>query len=196
MMDAYTECNLVQVDLSNKVPNLWLDELFTIDLVAGQSTYQLSPTLVAFQAPVVTTTYSDSEVAYDRLLYAYSTYEYAAIPNKAQQGPPTSYWLNLLATPEVSFWPTPDSNAQYTFRVRQLRQIQDAVLAGGVTADVPYRWLDCYVAKLAHRFARIYAPDKEQIREADAEKAWAVAALTDQEQVPMYIQGCYQGYWQ
>lgn len=185
MMDAYNECNLAQVELSNRLPNLWLDELYTQVLTAGTATYTLSPHLVAFQAPYITTT--SGGVSTDRLIFGYSTFEYAAIPDKTQQAPPTSYWLNMQTTPEITFWPVPDDNATYTFKVRQLRQIQDASLAGGTTPDIPYRWLDVYVAKLAHRFARIYAPQIEDKREMDAEKAWAIAATTDKEQVPGYL---------
>jgi len=193
LYDAYNECNLTQVELSNKVPNLFLDELYTQTLTAGTATYTLSPHLVAFQAPYITTT--SGGVSTDRLIFAYSTFEYSAIANKSQQGPPTAFWLNLLATPQITFWPVPDAAATYVFNVRQLRQVQDASLANGATVDVPYRWLDCYVAKLAHRLARIYARDLEPQRKADAEDAWSVAATTDKEQVPIYIMPSLQQYW-
>ena len=68
-----------------------------------------------------------------------------------------------------------------------LRQIQDAVLINGTNVDVPYRWLDVYVAKLAHRMSRIYARDLEQVRKMDAEEAWVYAATTDKEAVPLYV---------
>ena len=193
MLDAYNEANLVQVELSNRIPNLWLDELYEQELDEGVATYTLNPRLVAFQAPVIST--DTAGVTIDRLIYPYSTFEYAAIPNKEQQGPPTCYWLNMLETPEVTFWPVPDGNATYTLKVRQLRQIQDADLKNGVTADIPYRWLDVYVAKLAHRFARIYARDQEPLRRQDAEEAWAIAATTDKEQVPTYIMPQTFGYY-
>ena len=38
--------------------------------------------------------------------------------------------------------------------------------AGGKAA-VPYWWLNAYVADLAHRLSRIYAPNLEQLRKAD-----------------------------
>lgn len=186
MADAYIECNLVQVELSNRIPNLWLDELYTQVLTASDPTYDLSARLVAFQAPYLTTT--SGGISTDRILTALSTFDYSAIPDKTEEGPPTSFWLNMQETPEITFWPVPDANATYTFKVRQLRQIQDASLVSGTTTDIPYRWLDTYTAGLAHRFARIYAPDKEAMREKDYEKAWAIAATTDKEQVPLMIQ--------
>lgn len=193
MADAYTECNLVQVELSNRIPNLWLDELYTQELTASTATYELSARLVAFQAPYLTIGTGDT--ATDIVISPISTYDYAAIPNKTSEGQPTSYWLNMQETPEVTFWPVPDSSTTYTFKVRQLRQVQDASLVSGSTTDIPYRWLDVYVAKLAHRFARIYAPQFEDKREMDAEKAWAFAATTDKEQVPLMIQCQTSGYY-
>ncbi len=193
MSDADVECNLVQVELSNRVPNLWLDELYEQELTESDPTYTLSARLVAFQAAYITTT--SGGVSVDRLIFPYSTYEYAAIPDKTQEGPPTAYWLNMQTTPEVTFWPVPDGNATYTFKARQLRQIQDASLKNGATLDMPYRWLDVYVAKLAHRLSRIYAPQFEQQRRADGEEAWTIAATTDKEQVPLYIQPQTSAYW-
>ena len=194
LMDLYNEANLVQVELSNRIPNLWLDEMHEFELEEGTATYDLPQRLVAFQAPVISIDSGSTTI--DRLIMPYSTYEYAAIPNKEEEGPPTCYWLNMLETPEITFWPVPDDAATYTFKVRMLRQIQDAVLINGTTTDVPYRWLDVYVAKLAHRMSRVYARDLEQARKQDAEEAWTYAATTDKEAVPTYITPTgLSGYW-
>ena len=193
MADADVEANLVQVTLSNKVPNLWLDELYTAVLTAGTATYTLPARLVAFQAPFISI--DSGGVAIDRIIFPYSTYEYAAIPNKTQEGPPTCYWLSLLTTPEITFWPVPDSSSTYTFKTRMLRQVQDASLSNGLNVDMPYRWLDVFVAMLAHRLARIYARELEAQRKMDADEAWAIAATTDKEQTPTYIQPVTTQYW-
>lgn len=185
MVDADRESNLTQVEISNRVPNLWANELYTQVLTAGTAAYTLPSRLVAFQVAYITTTLGG--VSTDRLVYAYSAFEYGAIPNKTQQAPPTSYYLNTVVPPEITFWPVPDDNATYTFKARILRQIQDTGLSNGTTIEMPYRWLDVFVAKLACRLARIYAPDREAMRKQDAAEAWSVAATTDQEQVPMYI---------
>ena len=193
MADADQEANLVQVELSNRIPNLWASELYTQILTAGTATYTLPSRLVAFQAAYITTT--SGGVSTDRLVFPYSAFEYAAIADKADQGTVTSYWLNTIVPPEVTFWPVPDSNATYTFKARILRQIQDASLISGATLDLPYRWLDVFVAKLAHRLARIYAPDKEMMRKQDAEEAWAIAATTDKEAVPLYFNMAISQYY-
>lgn len=185
MADSDLEANLIQVEISNRIPNLWLDELYSVTLTASDPSIELPSRVVAFQAVYLSVT--SGSVTMDRILWPLSTFEYSAQPNKEQEGPPTSYWLRTVVPPEVYFWPVPDDAATYVFKARLLRQVQDANLASGYTVDMPYRWLDVYVAGLAYRLARIYAPDKEQLREKDYEKAWAIAATTDKEQVPTYL---------
>ncbi len=60
-------------------------------------------------------------------------------------------------------------------------------IPGAETPDLPYRWLDWFVAGLAHRLARIYAPDLEEKREKDANRAWQFAATQDVENVNLSI---------
>lgn len=194
LADADNEANLVQVKLSNRQPNLWTDELYSVSLVDGTATYTLNARLIAIQSAYITTTIGG--VSTDRLVFPYSTFEYSAIPDKTQEGPPTSYWYDRKITPQISLWPVPDGNATYTLNLRVCRQIQDVSLVSGKTLDMPYRWLDVFVADLAHRLSRIYAPDKEAMRKVDADEAWATAATEDQERVPMYLSlnvGSYYG---
>jgi len=194
MASALRESNLVQVKLANKQPNLWTEELYSVSLVEATATYTLNARLIAIVAAYITTTISS--VSQDRIIWPYSSFEYAAIPDKTQQAPPTCYWYNRKITPEISLWPVPDGAATYTLNLRVCRQIQDVGLASGTTLDMPYRWLDVFTADLAHRLSRIYAPDKEMMRKADADEAWAVAATEDEERVPLFIQGNMQPYYQ
>lgn len=193
LADAENEANLLQVNLANKQPNLWTDELYTQALTASDADYTLNARLIAIQAAYLTTTVDG--VSTDRILWPLSTFEYAAIPDKTQEGPPTSYWYQRLATPVIFMWPVPDDAATYTLKLRVCRQIQDVALTSGTTLDLPYRWLDVYVADLAHRLSRIYTPDKEAMRKQDSIDAWANAATEDQERVPLYIQPQTSSYW-
>lgn len=193
MADADNEANLVQVKLSNRQPNLWTDELYTETLVESTATYTLNARLIAIQAAYLTTT--SGGVSTDRLVFPFSTFEYAAIPDKTQEGPPTSYWYNRQITPQITLWPVPDGNATYTLKLRVCRQIQDVSLTSGTTLDLPYRWLDVFVADLAHRLSRIYASQLEPARKADADEAWANAATEDQERVPIHFGMNLGGYF-
>lgn len=193
MADAVRESNLIQVEISNKLPNLFANELYTQELTESTATYTLPSRMLAFQVAYLTT--STSGVATDRLIMPFSAFEYGAIADKTQEGPPTSYYLNTVVPPQITFWPVPDGNATYTFKARILRQLQDASLVSGATLDVPYRALDMWTAKLAHRLARIYAPNLEAQRKVDADEAWAVFATTDKEQVPLYFGMALNNYW-
>lgn len=183
--DASVEANLVQVDMTSRQPNLWTSELYSTPLVAGTATYTLPARLMNYTAVYLNV--DDGGSAYDRILAPLSAFEYASQPDKTTQAPPTSFWFNRLITPQITFWPVPDDSAIYTLFIRALMQIEDATLPAGATLDMPYRFMDCFVAKLAHRLARIYRPEQEAIRKVDADEAWMVAATEDTEQVPLFV---------
>lgn len=202
LADALNEANLVQVEFANRQPNLWSDELYTQTLTAATATYTLPARMVAIQAAYLTIT--SGSTSSDQILWALSTFEYAAMPNKTQQSVPNSYWYNRQITPQITLWPVPDANATYTLNLRILHQIQDASLQGGTTLDLPYRWLDAWVSALAARLADIY-PDtlvktKGQGAIQDmwmkAERAWKIAAKEDQERVQLFIQPSTNVYYQ
>ncbi len=194
MADAENEANLVQVEWASRQPNLWTDELYTVPLVEGTSTYTLPARMIAIQAAYITTT--SGGVSVDTMIFPYSTWEFASIPNKSLQGVTNSYWYNRQIEPQMVLWPVPDGTEVYTLNLRILHQIQDASLKNGTTLDMPYRWLDAWVAALAARLADIYpdalvkskGPNAVTDMWAKAERAWKIAATEDQERVPLYIQ--------
>ncbi len=194
MADADNESNLLQVEMSNKNPNMWRSELYTQALTAGTATYTLPARLIAMQAAYITTTTGGTSV--DRIIWPLSAFEYAALPDKTVEAPPTCYWYNRQITPTITLWQVPDDAATYTLNLRICSQIQDASLASGATLDMPFRFLDVFVAGLAHRLSRIYAPDKEMARKADYMESWANAASQDvDDQVCMFVMPDFSGYY-
>lgn len=194
MADVDVESNLLQVEINNKQPNAWKAELYTQELTAGTATYTLPQRLIAIRDAYLTTT--SGGVSTDQAIWPLSTMEYDYQPNKTQQGVPTSYWMNRLITPTITMWPVPDDNATYTLNVRMMSQIENANLASGTTLDMPYRFLDVFVAGLAHRMARIYAKDQEMMRKQDYLEAWANAAAQDlDDNVTMTIAPDFSGYY-
>lgn len=192
--DAANEMNLLQVQLANNQPNLWKTEVFDITLEEGDAEYDLPVRMAAIQDVYIRTT-SGGTVT-DRIVWPLSAYEFDALPAKTQQAPPTSYYINKTLTPTITFWQVPDMDDTYTAKVRLLAQPQDASLVSGTTLDMPYRFLDVFVAGLAHRLARIYAPDKEAVRKQDYQDAWTVAATTDtQDSVGISISPSFGGYY-
>jgi hypothetical protein len=73
--------------------------------------------------------------------------------------------------------------------------MQDANLAGGETPDIPYLFLDAFIAGLAHRLSRSYAPDLEDKRKADAKEAWMVMAEQNTENVPLSLAPTIKTYY-
>lgn len=194
LADAAQEANLLQVSLGGQQPNLWRSEVYPITLVAGTANYALPSRMIAVQDVYITTTSGGTTT--DRVIFPMSLFEYDAQPNKTQQAPPTTYVVYKTLSPTITFWQTPDDAATYVANCRILTQIQDASQPSGVTLDLPYVYLDAYVAGLAYRMSRIYAPDKEQMRKADWLDAVAIAQKTDtQDNTMIYIQPNFSGLY-
>jgi len=193
MASAKLEANNLQVEFANLQPNLWMVEEAVFPLVTGQATYTL-PAYVAGVLDVFVRINASSTNPTDRLLYAVSRSEYAAYPNKDVAGYPSTYWFNRQVIPELVIWQVPDTTP-YELHYWYQRQSQDAVIAGGLTAEIPYRFVDAFVAALASRMARIYAPERLQEMEAERERTWQLAAFEDIERVPLVISPGVSGYY-
>lgn len=193
LQQAVMEMNLLLARMSNLQPNLWTVDLQTIPLVGGQASYSLPAETVMVLDAYLRTGSSTSTV--DRLLFPISRTEYASIANKNAQGTPNQFWFDRLISPTITFYLTPDDNGPYVINYYRVRQIQDAMAANGANVEVPAVWLDAFVAGLAHRLARIFAPQLEQIRKMDADEAWQIAATQGVENVPLYIAPGLGGYF-
>ena len=191
--DAKMELNLMQVQWANLGPLLWTVDLQTLTLVAGQATYSVPANTVMMLDVYVSTPNGDGTNA-DRTLTPLSRTEYASMPDKGAQGGLTSFWFDRLISPTVTFWPVPNGQ-ETTLSYYRFTQMQDAAAANAATPQAMYLCLDAYVAGLAHRLARIYKPESEAAREADATKALNVMFSQVVENVPLYIQPVTYGYW-
>lgn len=193
LQQAIMELNLLQSKLSNLQPNLWDVDLQTVALIQGTTTYSVPTNTVMITNAYITITTGGTST--DRLIFPISQTEYAALPNKTQQAPPTQFWFNRQISPTITLWPVPDLTLTYTLNYYRVRQIQDVTLPGGTNLEIPYRWLDALTAGLAHRLASVFAPQLEQIRKMDAEEAWKIAATQDTENVPLFIAPGLIGYF-
>jgi hypothetical protein len=193
LQNAGNECNLLQVTWANLGPILFTVDLQTVNLVQGQATYSVPANTVMVNDLYMSVLNGDGTNS-DRITWPLSRTEYASVPNKSQQGSPTSFWFDRLASPTLTFWPVPDGNNP-TFSYYRFAFIQDAVLAGALNPAIPYLWLDAWVAGLAHRLAIHYRPELEAAREATAIKAYNVASTQGTENVLLYITPQTQSYW-
>lgn len=190
---AKMEANLLQVEISNRGVSLWTVTEHTTSLIAGTSTYSLpTNTVMVLDAWIRT---SASGIPNDRLILNISRDEYAAYPNKTQQGFPTVYWFNRQIDPVITLWPVPDVSATYTLRLYNYVQIQDAIFAGTTTTNVPYLFYDVYVAGLAKRLAFIWAPQRVADLSAEYERVWAIAANQNTENTNLYVTPVTNNYW-
>lgn len=193
LQQAIIELNLLLVKFSNLQPNLWGVDLQTVPLVQGTGTYSVPAETVMITNAFIRTTSGTTSI--DRVIFPISQTEYAAIPNKAVQGSPNQFWFNRQISPTITLYAVPDGNGPYTLMYYRVRQVQDAVGSNGYNVEVPYLWLDAITAGLAHRLARIYAPELEDRRKMDADEAWTIAATQNTENVPMYIAPGLIGYF-
>lgn len=194
LSDARMEANLLLAKLADQQPNLWTVDLQSVVLVQGTSTYTV-PTETAMILDVYIRYGTPST---DRSMYPISRSEYSTYPEKSLQAFPTVYWFDRLISPTITLWPVPDGEGPYTLFYYRVRQIQDAEYSNNTNAlklEIPYLWLDAFVAGLAARLARIYAPQLEQIRKADADEAWALAAKQDVENVNLMISPGLSSYY-
>lgn len=191
MSDAQSEMNYLFSQWSNLAPNLWTVDLVSVPLIAGQAVYSVDPSTVMMLD--VYLEYGDPPQ--DRLIFPISRTEYASYVDKAQQGVPNVFWFDRLISPSFTLWYVPDQTGVYTVNYYRCTQPQDAALPSGQTPAIPYRFIDAMVAGLAHRLARIYAPQLEGQRKADAQEAWAMAATQDVENVALNIVPGLSGYW-
>jgi hypothetical protein len=186
LSDARLEANLLLARISNTEPNLWTVDLQALPLLQGVTTYTV---------PAETAMILDAYIRFgspftDRSIYPISRSEYATYPQKTLQAFPTVFWFDRLISPTITLWPVPDGNGPYTLFYYRVRQVQDANYSDGTNAleiEIPYLWLDAFVAGLAARLARIYAAPLEGQRKMDADEAWALAAKQDTENVNIML---------
>lgn len=201
MRDAEFESNLLLCEWANLQPDLWLSELVSVAMVAGTATYTLDPQIVTIQQAYISTT--QGGVATDMALGALSTVEYAAMPQKTQDGYPNSYWFNRQITPQITMWPVPDSVFTYTLYLRCVRQAQDASMADATNIEIPYRFYTAFVDGLAERLGAVYTeaaksalgPAFMDVLEKRSQRSWAIAASQDTESGPVYITPGIGGYF-
>jgi hypothetical protein len=190
---AAIELNLLQSKLSAKQPNLWTVDLQALPLVQGQATYSLpAETVMVTDAYIRTGSGTSTN---DRMIFAISRTEYASITNKTAQAFPNQFWYDRTISPTITFYQVPDGNGPYTCYYYRVRMLQDAKLPNALNVEIPVLWLDAFVAGLAHRLARVFMPQLEQIRKMDADEAWNLAMGQDVENVALMIVPGLTGYY-
>lgn len=195
MIAARQEMNLLFSAWSNDQVNLFKVDLVSVPLVTGVASYPVDNKVVMILDAYITRN-AGTLNATDLVISPLSRTEYASLANKQISGQPTQFWFDRTPPAQrITLYPVPDSSGPYVLNYYVCTQMQDINLPGGETPDLPYRWLDAFVAGLAYRLARIYAPDLEDKRKIDALDAWRTAATQDTENVNLSIAPTIRSYY-
>jgi hypothetical protein len=131
----------------------------------------------------------------DIILYPMSRGDFQAIPPKAQQGRPTSVWIDRQISPVINIWPLPDANGPYELRFKASRQVQDADIVSGQALNVPFRFYEAFCADLAAHLAMKWAPERLSDLAKYASDQWTLASDEDVEKVSTFISGNLSSYF-
>jgi hypothetical protein len=190
--DARLATNMLLGRWSSQGVNLWQVDKQQVQLIQGQSTYQVpSNTIVILDAYF---TINPGSNPIDRIMMPVSRSEYASYPNKQQQGSPTVFWMDRLLSPTVTLWPVPNGQQAY-FTYYRLRQTQDANMTNGQNVEIPIYFLEAYALGLAYRLALSWAPDKVAMIKPLADEAWTIASTQNTETANIYVSPMVNGYW-
>ena len=192
MEDLYQEANLLQAAWSSDGIIWWTVEQVNQQLTAGAGTYGIPKNTVSVLDVYISP--NNGQSGQNRLILPFSRTDYASLANPSMQAFPTSFWWDRALVPTITLWPVPDNSTTYQMTYYIYTQPEDALLPNGGQAAIPYWWLDAYVAGLAHRISRIYAPALEAARKVDSAEAYAIACK-QVENSPIYISPGLAGYF-
>lgn len=184
---ARRSMNLMTIEWQNKGINMWTIDEGYINLVQGQSTYDLPADTIDLLEHVIRTGQGSVSTQTDLTITRISVSTYATIPNKLQQARPIQLWIERLRdNPRVTVWPVPEQGTlaqpYYILKYWRLRRIDDAG-TGVNTADVNFRFLPALTAGLAYHIALKIpeAIDRVPMLKAVYDESFELAAGEDRE---------------
>lgn len=196
MVNMRIAANLVLSEWSSRPLDLWEVALASVPLTQNISTYSVpSNVVMMLDAYIETPGGVGGASPRGRVVTPIGRSEYAAYPQKKQQGPPTVYWFDRILAPTFTLWPVPDAGGPYTLNYYYVSRGQDAEISNGLTVDVPFGWLRAFASALAAELSVIYLPEAETVRRADAERSFNIAAAFNVENVPFSISPDLSGYF-
>ena len=154
---ARRSMNLMTIEWQNRGINMWTIDEGYINLVQGQSEYDLPADTIDLLEQVIRTGQGNVSTQADLTITRISVSTYATIPNKLTQARPIQVWVRRLRdNPKVVVWPVPDQGTAlqpyYIFKYWRMRRIDDAG-SGIETEDVNFRFYPAMAAGLAYHIA-------------------------------------------
>jgi len=120
-----------------------------------------------------------------RILTAISREEWTSYPNKQVQATTSSFYLDRQINPKLTLWPTPDNSYQ-TIVFNQEIQIMD-ITALNQNIYIPQRFMNSCRFGLAADVALKFSPERALNLKRLADESYGIAALEDEEKVPLRI---------
>jgi hypothetical protein len=196
---ARRSLNFLIGEWANRGINLWTIEQGSINLVQGQTTYDLPDDTVDLIEHVIRTDSGQGPNQTDLNITRISVSTYSTIPNKLAQGRPIQVWINRQSgqkvgsnsatpkNPQINVWPAPDQGTQlspyYVFYYWRLKRIFDAGTGTNVI-DIPFRFQNALVAGLAYMLAMKkdnVSIERLNVLKMQYDEAWELASTEDRE---------------
>jgi hypothetical protein len=196
---ARRSLNFLIGEWANRGINLWTIEQGSINLVQGQTTYDLPDDTVDLIEHVIRTDSGQGPNQTDLNITRISVSTYSTIPNKLAQGRPIQVWINRQSgqkvgsnsatpkNPQINVWPAPDQGTQlspyYVFYYWRLKRIFDAGTGTNVI-DIPFRFQNALVAGLAYMLAvkkDNVSIERLNVLKMQYDEAWELASTEDRE---------------
>jgi hypothetical protein len=178
--------NLLFKEWSNRSIQLWSVSESTQTLTSGTANYTLNSYTIDVEDAVISVTNSDNTRT-DYEIERISRDDYLKIPNKADTGRPSQYFLDKQLTPIVYLYPTP--NSADSFRYKERKALED-ITAATETIDIPNRFLPCAISGLAY-YLSLKRPQIEMQRRQELkmlyEEEFNRAMLDNREKVDLKI---------
>lgn len=156
---------------------------------AGTSTMPLDP----YCLDVVEARFLQA-TTFERPLARWENGQYRQIPNKAQPGYPTAYFLDKQTTGiAMTLWPVPiaDATILYTYS-----RIPQDVTDGAETVDIPQEWTELVYVALAARLVQTFGVARTDPATAQiiAQRAASLEQqMLDQDRPASVFMGSYRG---
>jgi hypothetical protein len=110
---------------------------------------------------------------------------YLGIPNKAQTGRPSQFFLDRQITPVLKMWPTPENNTDI-IKFDRLVRMDDADDYTN-TMQIPFRFYPCLAAGLAYYLAIKRAPERIPLLKAIYDEEFNRAIEEDRDRASFTI---------
>lgn len=158
LRSARRSLNLLLMDWANNGVNYWTVSQQTIALTVGQVGYTLSAATVDILSAVLRR--GGTDFTMERLSRA----EYLNLPNKAQAGFPSQFYLDRQTAPVLKLYQAPDSAADVII-ADTLTQIAEVDGFRGVPG-VPFRFVPAMISGLAFYLSLKHSMEKSTILKA------------------------------